>query len=100
MALKTCEDCKKEISTLAVSCPNCGRPNQNAGIVTIEQTQKKYKEKGLFGGCLMLIAIGCGGTLLEAGVKSRGALFVPFAIFAIGFMYWIKSGIGKWYHHG
>jgi len=100
MALKTCQDCKKEISTMATSCPNCGRPNENSGIVTIEQTQKKYKERSLFGVSLMLIAIGCGGTLIKAGVESRFALFVPFVIFSIGFMFWIRSGIGKWYHHG
>lgn len=100
MALKTCEDCKKEISTLATSCPNCGRPNENAGVVTVESTQKKIKATGLFGIILMLIGIGCGGTLVDAGVESRVALFVPFALFAIGFMAWIRSSAGKWYHHG
>jgi len=100
MALISCEDCKKEISTMAVNCPNCGRPNEKAGIVTIEKTQKKYKEKSVFGVVLMLIAIGIGGTLLNAGVESRAGLFLPFAIFVIGFIVWIRSGVGKWYDHG
>jgi hypothetical protein len=30
MALKNCEDCGYEISTLAKSCPNCGRHNDAA----------------------------------------------------------------------
>ena len=29
MALEPCKECKKEISTLAKSCPNCGAPNEN-----------------------------------------------------------------------
>ena len=27
MALKPCRECKKKVSTEAVSCPNCGVPN-------------------------------------------------------------------------
>jgi len=30
MALITCPDCKKEISSEAESCPNCGRPMSTA----------------------------------------------------------------------
>jgi len=100
MALKICEDCKKEISTEAISCPNCGRPNENAGIITIEQTQKKWKHWNLFGVSLMFIAIGYGGIIGKAGVASKIAVFAGFAVFAIGFMLWVGSGIGKWYHHG
>ena len=29
MALVSCKECNKEISTLAKSCPNCGAPNDN-----------------------------------------------------------------------
>ena len=39
MALKPCRECKKKVSTEAVTCPNCGVPNPTSKI-----TRKKTSE--------------------------------------------------------
>jgi uncharacterized membrane protein len=106
MALKTCEDCKKEISTLAISCPNCGRPNANAGIVTIEKTQKKWKRwrawgfiLTVFGGsvfCLYSVVL----LPINPNHRSIELAFIALAMGVIGVLILIASGIGRWYHHG
>ncbi|MFZ2634213.1 MAG: hypothetical protein WA081_17505 [Desulfosalsimonadaceae bacterium] len=100
MALKTCEDCKKEISTLAVNCPNCGRPNENAGIVTIEQTKKKWKHWDIFGLVLIVFSLVDILLLIKFGFASKSTLSAALAVLVVGFMIWIASGIGRWYHHG
>ncbi len=47
MALTTCSDCKHEVSTTALACPNCGAPQKPAcprcGALAVE------KVKGLKG---------------------------------------------------
>jgi hypothetical protein len=107
MALKICEDCEKEISSIAISCPHCGRPNANEGIVTIEKTQKKYKRWDLLG---ILLAVPGGLYVFLFGVTHSAfpnpkPIFVLFFLIAlvlgvVGIGIGIASGIGRWYHHG
>lgn len=105
MSLITCEDCKKEISTLTVSCPNCGRPNANAGIVTIEQSQKKWKRWNALG---LLLAIPGGlvtswcSVVIQTNPNPKYVLLLLMAIAmgVIGILIVIVAGIGRWYHHG
>lgn len=40
MALRPCIECKKEISTEAKTCPNCGKPNQTGPTHTTSVTTK------------------------------------------------------------
>jgi len=52
MALKPCRECKKKISTEAISCPNCGVPNPAATLEKqnnskLEDTNKNYKKINL-----------------------------------------------------
>ena len=98
MALKLCEDCNKEISTMAISCPNCGRPN--TGVVTIEQTQKKWKLWSLLGGFIMLLGFGSWGVMVTIEYITVKSLIAAFSLFAIGFVVWIGSHVARWYHHG
>lgn len=53
MALITCPDCKKEISSSAVNCPNCGYPIAKAMEANSKALSKKDKQKG----CIISIAI-------------------------------------------
>ena len=45
MALKPCRECKKKVSTEAVTCPSCGVPNptKKKPKATATHTQKKQR---------------------------------------------------------
>ncbi|MCK5853211.1 hypothetical protein KAH27_09320 [bacterium] len=105
MPLITCRDCKKEISTKAVSCPNCGRPNANAGIVTIEQSQKKWKLWNAIGLLLAipggLVTSWCSFVIpMNPNPKYVPLMFIAISMGIIGILIVIVAGIGRWYHHG
>lgn len=53
MALKPCKECKKEVSTKAKKCPNCGAPTKS--------------ELSGFQGCLVIIAVGVFLSMLGGG---------------------------------
>ena len=107
MALKICEDCEKEISTLAVSCPNCGRPNANAGVVTIEKTAKKWKRWDLFGEFLAflgflynLVFIAITKTVTDPSPVFTVLWIIAMVMVVVGILIFIGSRTGRWYHHG
>jgi len=51
--LINCEDCNNQMSSEAMACPNCGKPNKLAKSKNRDQVQK--------GGCLLVIigAVAC-----------------------------------------
>jgi predicted amidophosphoribosyltransferase len=107
MALKTCEDCKNEVSTLATICPYCGRPNANSGIVTIEQTQKRFKRWDFF--AFLLAVPGFIYFLFYLAVFNGSPdnrplyillMFGALAMVTIGVVIAIAAGVGRWWHHG
>jgi RNA polymerase subunit RPABC4/transcription elongation factor Spt4 len=107
MALKTCEDCKNEISTMAISCPHCGRPSMNDGIVTIEKSQKKYKRLDIIGFLLFipgvlyfLLFIAMVNNIPNLSIVYGWLWFVSIAMIATGLFILIGAGIGRWWHHG
>lgn len=59
MALTTCPDCRKEVSSRAPSCPNCGAPIATATIV---DPQMHGRGEGIFMkslncGCMIALAL-------------------------------------------
>lgn len=60
MALVNCKECGKEISESAISCPNCGAPQQNNGHEAIVENKQKSSLKiwGLFIGMVLLVGGG------------------------------------------
>ncbi len=57
MALITCPECKKEISSEALSCPNCG-------YTLKKMAEPKKKSSKLAVGCLVIIAFGIFLTII------------------------------------
>lgn len=107
MALKTCEDCKNEISTMAITCPHCGRPSMNDGIVTIEKSQKKYKRWDAI--AFLLLIPGFLYFLFYLALYHNASSFNPIfswlslvsiAMVIAGIILAIAAGIGRWWHHG
>ena len=45
MALKTCRECKKKVSTEAVTCPNCGVPNPTSKITRKTTSEPTFNYK-------------------------------------------------------
>lgn len=43
MALKPCRECKKKVSTEAVTCPNCGAPHPTAKAIKKIEPEFQYK---------------------------------------------------------
>lgn len=70
MPLTTCPDCKKDCSTEAASCPNCGKPLQ----------QKSYMTKDLgAGGCIYSLLLGLGIVLALINVARPLGILLAIA---------------------
>lgn len=67
MALTTCPDCSRKVSTEAVSCPQCGRPFANSPIVA-------PPTEGLF---LRTLNFGCAAVIVILALLFLIALWAP-----------------------
>lgn len=64
MALTTCPECKKEISDTAAACPNCGYDLKASKTKSEEAKASKTVAKGCGTGCLVIVLIAIGFTLV------------------------------------
>jgi len=98
MALIKCEDCGKEVSSMAPACPQCGRPMNIPGQqdpTTIQATSKQYKGRMLIGA----IMCGIGFPLTFLGEENMAiGLTGAFLCFA-GLALFVGARIGAWWHH-
>ena len=69
MALITCPDCGTEVSSVAASCPKCGRP------INVAPPRVSGKTEGLF---MQSLNLGCVVMIVLAG------LFLLLVIFSKG----------------
>mgnify|MGYP001576522306 FL=1 len=99
MAIIKCAECNKDVSENAISCPFCGNPIKNYGIVTIEKTSKHWKFIKLIS-CLGIIA---GFIWFMNGYESGGfnnwiseAGFILMFVSAVGL---IVSKFGAWWYN-
>jgi len=87
MALIVCPDCRKSVSSVAPSCPCCGRTFK---ATTIELTEKRWKVMKLFGGplfCLGFLVLVCGGA----------ATVFPYLLMLAGGSMAMVARIGTWW---
>ena len=91
MALTTCPECNKEISTEAVSCIHCGKP-LNKKIQTIELTSKRWKKVKLIAWIGLVI-----GFFIFTSNLSNGGFNNPYTGFGftVGFLSFIVLLIGR-----
>ena len=97
MSLIKCPDCSNEVSDIAETCPNCGRPVLNStgtNVSTIEETSKKFK----LGRLLSLTIMCLSAIILFAGAKGNVLLIAAIAFF-LGFFWYLINKIKIWWHH-
>lgn len=84
MALSSCGDCGKQVSSMAIACPQCGAPMKGtmrpAGVVTTQDTAK-----------VMLVGV----AACSAGAASASGWF-----FALGLLVWLGARAAVWWHNG
>lgn len=71
MGLVECGECRKEISSEAASCPQCGHPQEK--VLAQERTARRGRTQGM--GCLIILL----ALLLGTAVPSIGII-----IFIVG----------------
>ena len=75
MSLTTCADCHREVSTVAVVCPHCGRPTGIPSATPAPPAEASLHRRDPMGmcvaiGCLFLLTSIVGGWLLWSGIEA------------------------------
>jgi RNA polymerase subunit RPABC4/transcription elongation factor Spt4 len=95
MALVNCRECGKQLSDQAATCPSCGAPQhpafERAGVVTTQQTAKKYKVLQLVGVLVLLF-----GVIVRAGTGE----YWGTAVAMLGLLLFVAGRLGAWWRHG
>lgn len=91
MTLKTCPECHVEVSDMAPACPSCGHPVRPAGVVTTQQTAKRYKGWQLLG--VLMCAAGAVSCVAHEIGAMTGLWFFGLAIYTV-------ARFGAWWSHG
>lgn len=92
MALISCPECDKQISSKASSCPVCGHP---IAAQTIEVTAKKWKAIQLISGGWLTVSI---FVILTSLPEEISAFWLYSAI--ICFLAFVGAKFGAWWDHG
>ena len=106
MALINCPDCNKEVSTSAVSCPNCGAPvdaaqeTKAAGtpLTTTQSTSKKFKGQQVI--ATLMFIVGAIWIFAALGQEPPSEAGLPLVITLVGMIWYIVIRIRTWGHHG
>ena len=97
MALISCPECYKNVSTLAVSCPNCGAPISKAKETkaTIQATRKELKLHTL----LSILVICISFVWIVVAVQADKNPFIAAFIFFGGIVWYLVTRFYIWWHH-
>ena len=105
MALINCPECKREISSLATSCPHCGIPMSNVqdtkttgeSITTIQETSKRLKKQIIYSVIVIVISI---PLFILAVSNDSGSLgLISGLLFFVGAIWYIAIKTMVWWHH-
>lgn len=120
MPLIKCPDCGRDVSDVAPSCPQCGRPfgpsTKNptisgvpaaagpSAVQTIEKTGKTYKAAMALGsvGVIVGMLLMCVGTMGRAGGETGFSAGQGWgcAILSLGAVTYISGRLFGWWDHG
>jgi len=104
MALISCPECGRQVSDKASACPQCACPLGavsvgGVGVVTIQETSKKWKKLQLLGAigvpvCFIGIMSSTGTDQPSGGASAFWVLGMLASIGA-----YIYGRFGAWWHH-
>lgn len=114
MSLIKCNECGKEISDKAVSCPNCGFPLQenfinldksrelNVNIKKYELTNKKWKAKLIISISLVILGLISFiiSIFLDNSLVSIFWTVASFLFMVVGGILFFVAAIGHWWERG
>ncbi|MDH3563955.1 MAG: hypothetical protein OEN49_11295 [Gammaproteobacteria bacterium] len=91
--LTRCPDCAHHVSTMATSCPGCGRP---LAAQVIEATSKQWKAGQLFGWLIVFFGLVC---MCFASIDNS---FMGLGLFVIacGVIVGFVSRVAAWWENG
>lgn len=100
MALIKCEECGKQVSNRAASCPNCGNPfyDNEDQVTTIQLQKKKWKLQKLLAVSFLIVGWILMMKGLFGGSHEMGG-FGGFLLF-VGFIWAIVAKLGSWWSTG
>lgn len=102
MAMMKCAECGTEISNKAAACVKCGAPTKT-GVVTTQQTGKKYKGLQIVGALLLIsgfVAMIVNASSSGAEPPGAAAVGVPVLMIIAGIALWIGGRFFAWWRHG
>ena len=91
MALIACQECGKEISTEALICPHCGRPNKKAQRAAI-RTPVFWKLVQVAG--FLMMVYGVSATIIAWPRMGMNGVVV-----LLGLLIWFLGRFGAWWKH-
>jgi len=105
MALINCPECKREISSMAISCPHCGIPMSSVqdtkttgeSITTIQETSKRLKKQIIYSIIAILISIPL--FIVAVSDNNRSLGLISILLFFIGAIWYIVVKTMVWWHH-
>ena len=97
MALINCQECGKQMSDQAATCPSCGFHRK---AKEIEQTGKKWKGMQILGMLLIVFSIfPCVASASGGGEPGAGMTLGILCMLA-GFILYLGARMGAWWNHG
>lgn len=91
MALIKCNECGKDISDQAVSCPSCGNPLKDK-IITVQLTSKRWKLIKMISWVVFLVGLSNAFAGNTPDAKAIGSMAATF-----GFIGILVGKFGAWW---
>jgi uncharacterized membrane protein YvbJ len=112
MALITCPECKREVSSQAAQCPQCGYPlagnaeshrRSDDFVQTIEQTGKIWKLQQLLSALLIIAGVVLVTVATSADSASEQTAIIGgigVSSLLVGLLWFLFARFFAWWHHG
>lgn len=102
MSLVLCEECQKEISDRALTCPHCGfsykYEEEEERRITIEQTSKRWKQNYIM--AFMFLIMGGAIALNGLARKNSSLIYLGFVTMFFSLIYIFYVRIRAWWDNG